>query len=526
MKVLVALGAGLFTLAGSAAAQAQTTELNPAALIAHYESGGNPTIQNPLPGSTASGLYQFTNGTWQTYAQQIGVNTQQYPSAYMAPASVQTAVFYQDFNQHGFSDWTCAGCDAPATAAIQAAGGTSAFAAGSTNPADYASLNTSSGLQAYFSGNGAAISSNSSGLLGIPSYGTAGVNPMTGTPAPTLTAPAVDSTPGPLATPFEWIWNQLIGSTQQTYTSVLNQMQTAVGTYVVPFFVLALVMLLFRGLYGRIFIQNEFLGFITKLVIIMPLIAAGSTYYNQYIVQPVTGLPQWWQQYLQSSGIALNSLAPWSSYTQSSAFLPNAGTANSPVALFDDVYDGTYTAAQNIWAETPWSLHAFAVALSLVAARVLIDLSLYALFYTYAVLNILLLLLLVIGPVVIPFLAFAATTWLFRGWIHALATLLLSLLMVDVVLLFYGGIMQTLMSTLTTTGTPQNDEISFWGAALAMFFMGGSVYYVPRLVSAIGGSVSVGMDHAAYYIGAGPYRGAAARVLRAPSNALRRWTGI
>jgi P-type conjugative transfer protein TrbL len=146
--------AATVALAFSAAALAQTGQQNIAALIAHYESSGDPTAQNPNLNSTASGLYGFTNATWQTYAQQMGVNTQQYPSAYLAPASVQTAVFYQDFNTHGLSDWTCAGCDPKATAAIQAAGGPSAFAQGSTDPASYAALDTSSGLQAYLASNG------------------------------------------------------------------------------------------------------------------------------------------------------------------------------------------------------------------------------------------------------------------------------------------------------------------------------------------------------------------------------------
>lgn len=34
--------------------------------IALQESSFNPTLKNPLPGSTAGGLFQFTDGTWDT----------------------------------------------------------------------------------------------------------------------------------------------------------------------------------------------------------------------------------------------------------------------------------------------------------------------------------------------------------------------------------------------------------------------------------------------------------------------------
>lgn len=56
-----------------------------AACIAKYESGGNPRAENP--NSSASGLYQFIDGTWNNYGG--------YRRAKDAPVSVQTAKFYQ-----------------------------------------------------------------------------------------------------------------------------------------------------------------------------------------------------------------------------------------------------------------------------------------------------------------------------------------------------------------------------------------------------------------------------------------------
>lgn len=55
-----------------------------AACIAKYESGGNPRAQNPS--STASGLFQFVNGTWNHFGG--------YARAMYAPISVQLQKFY------------------------------------------------------------------------------------------------------------------------------------------------------------------------------------------------------------------------------------------------------------------------------------------------------------------------------------------------------------------------------------------------------------------------------------------------
>lgn len=148
----IAVIAALFLLAPSAWAQTTPSILG---LIAQYESSDNPTAQNPTSGSTASGLYGDINSTWaEALAACNCGSVSEYPSAYLAPSSVQTAAEVALLQQNGLSDYICADCDVPLTNAINAAGGPSAFASQiaslSTNPADYASLDTSAGLTAYF----------------------------------------------------------------------------------------------------------------------------------------------------------------------------------------------------------------------------------------------------------------------------------------------------------------------------------------------------------------------------------------
>lgn len=71
-----------------------------AACIAKYESNGNPRAQNPR--SSASGLYQFIDGTWHAVTGLPG-------SAKDYPASVQTKAFYKLWdNGRGAHHWVTA----------------------------------------------------------------------------------------------------------------------------------------------------------------------------------------------------------------------------------------------------------------------------------------------------------------------------------------------------------------------------------------------------------------------------------
>jgi resuscitation-promoting factor RpfA len=79
------------------------------AQIKQNESQGNYTAQNP--NSTASGAYQFVNGTWQSLTKQSGIGTQ-YTTAGSAPPGVQDAIasyaLMQNPNANSCSLWgTC-----------------------------------------------------------------------------------------------------------------------------------------------------------------------------------------------------------------------------------------------------------------------------------------------------------------------------------------------------------------------------------------------------------------------------------
>ena len=69
--------------------------------IAQAESGGNPTATNPR--STASGLYQITNGTWAEYGGSLYA-----PTAGQASPAQQYAVGQAIFDARGAQPWATA----------------------------------------------------------------------------------------------------------------------------------------------------------------------------------------------------------------------------------------------------------------------------------------------------------------------------------------------------------------------------------------------------------------------------------
>lgn len=79
---------------------AQAAPAGIASCIAKYESGGNPVAENPS--STASGLYQFLDTTWQAVTGLPG-------RAKDYPVSVQTTAFYKLWdNGAGANQWVTA----------------------------------------------------------------------------------------------------------------------------------------------------------------------------------------------------------------------------------------------------------------------------------------------------------------------------------------------------------------------------------------------------------------------------------
>jgi muramidase (phage lysozyme) len=75
--------------------------------VAHHESHGNPKAENPR--STASGIFQFLDGTWRHYAKSVPTARRFYHAAH-APAAVQWEVALLAIKWHGHGNWRGTHC--------------------------------------------------------------------------------------------------------------------------------------------------------------------------------------------------------------------------------------------------------------------------------------------------------------------------------------------------------------------------------------------------------------------------------
>lgn len=474
--------------------------------IQAFESGGKNVYQN-VPGATnssASGLWMVTRSTWNgtvvpaTGLSRVGGDSQ-YANVMDLPPSVQEQGVRALVKKNGISDWTCNKCNPAFTAYIKSHGGESNFVLdGGTVPTDLPG--------GYVKTTGAAVSTSSdtsgSDITGDGSSGLPAISFTSADSSSSLAMPAVSSTPGPLSKPFTWLYDQTITGTEQVIKDDIAAMQTAVSTYADGLITLALICFLIRSLLGR-FLIDRYARFVLTVCFVVPFIGLGSSLYQAYVVDPVVGLPGFWQQHLATqNGIELSG--------------------RGPAAMLDAVYNQVYHSIVEIWKATPLSFGMFWNGAALCAAWVIVAFSLLAVFMAYAIITLLAMILLVIGPVMIPMVLFHVTASLFHGWIRATITLVLSMLAIDVILTIFLSVMTNLMSALTITGTPDTDLPSVWGCALAMAVMGWSVKYVPSLVSMIGGGVAVSLDNVSRHMSGA----AAASVAMVPVNAARRYIGM
>ncbi|HTT79754.1 MAG TPA: P-type conjugative transfer protein TrbL [Stellaceae bacterium] len=321
MKHLISLFA-LSLLAGAELTQTAVAAgtLNAAALVANFESNDNPAAVSGAPNSTASGLYGFQNGTWAEYAPQAGVSLSQCPTASSCGASQQTAVFYADFDQNGFSDWTCQNCDEKAAAAINADGVAASFAQGSTNAADYASLDTPDGLSS-----GLAYSTNTNLSTGVTTAGTS---------AATVTSTAGGTTPATGGALSNGVSAGALDTLTQSFQTFSNSITSGVSSAALGLFGILATIELFVMIFG-LYLQGE-----------RPVWSDVVLHLTRYLI--VVGLFMWLMQNGSTYvGDIINSLKDIGPQIGATAITPSALWAvgnNAANAL----------AAQGMWSVNPF----------------------------------------------------------------------------------------------------------------------------------------------------------------------------
>jgi type IV secretion system protein VirB6 len=468
--------------------RAQTTGIDPIPLIIAAESSGNPTAQSLS--TTASGLFQDTNSTWAEALAACGcATTAEYPSAYLAPASVQLAANDALINQNGLSDWLCAGCDPTFAAEVAADGGPSAFQTSGldTNPADFASLDTAAGLQAYLAGNTTTTTPGITVTAGNETIGAAAA-----------AAGATAASTGTHLLPYSWLWTEYQSAVAQPIQSAIGQIETMVSAPLQAILSLSVMMFGVAVGMGRARIDDLTNRFV-RIAIVIAFVGAGSIFYQNYVVNFFNGLP-----------------------TLFAASLTGANVTN-PGSLFDQVGADAWAHIANTWWNVPkLSSTIFLNSAIIVVAVVLIYGALTLMFAVILVTNILLQLLITLGPLLIAGLAFDYFRGVFDRWISSLITLSLVTLSADIVGTVFAGVIKAALGVVTVSGEPMTDCIQLLSVAIVTMTMAAGLLVLPRILEAIAasaGAVSMAGAHRMLTGATGAVGRGAGRAARAGAKA-------
>src|SRR5215472_1145791 len=368
--------------------------INPLPLISNFESGNNPTAQNP--NSSASGLYGFINTTWRADLLAIGGDPTQFPTAASASPSVQTAVAAYAIDKNGLNDWLCAGCDPPFANAVNAAGGPGAFQTTglSIDPLMYSSLNTPVGLQAFADSKGLPIDPNGNLIVGSGA--------LAADPSASASNGALAGLRQAIRTPF-----------QNSYAYVQNLLIPAITSFTAPAVtmvnavVIALIVIMgfFRALEafdGR-FGFHDLGWFAFRAIMVLALLGASEwSFESTWAPFILTDMPRW-----------LGSIG---------------GTpAVNPAAEFDVAFFSFCRAVGEIFTATPSGIYNIVEAVGMavilgIFALIIIGV-LISLFLPLILVNASLAMLVVLLPFIIPALLFESTRPYWRRAISVIITL-------------------------------------------------------------------------------------------------------
>jgi hypothetical protein len=459
------LAVALFPAAGDLALAAG---INPLPLIAHYESGGNPTIPNGSLGSSASGLYQMVNGTWAEALQDCGCGTTaQYPSAMSAPASLQTAAAAALVNANGLGDWTCPGCDAPFANAVNAAGGVGAFQTSglSTNPADYAALDSASGLATFMAGNTQSANT-----------------PVAAAPAGTTAAPAV--TAGATAsTPFSWVWTQYQSVVATPISNDINAVLQAVAQ---PLGLLLVLSLAIVGCLIAVGVNtfNHLWRKFFKILVVLALIGTANVYQSDFVAA-ATSLPIWLSQAVGTSG-----------------------SAAGPAGSFDNVSSMFLAAVHTAWGQVPWGTEMFLDAGMFAIAFIIVYGAEILMFGVWFVSQVILQILLVIGSIAALTLLSEYLSDIFVKYVKILLLMAVIAFVVNLVIVLALQVMVSVFNAIPASSTAGTLAAGILGSAIAIAAMATAAVALPRILEhLIGAAGAPNMSGAAHAL-----KAAAARI--------------
>jgi type IV secretory pathway VirB6-like protein len=302
---------------------------------------------------------------------------------------------------------------------------------------------------------------------------------------------STSSTPGQMANLFTWFYNEITLVTQNNVQQLTAKIQAVIAPLLLSIVTIALIIWLLRVARDAATVQQAMWWFVGAGLVVL-FETTNSTYYDQFVVQPIISAPTWIAQ----------TIVPGST---------------SPAAVFSAVWSNSYALALKIDGETSgwWAYLANGLALDI--ALLVMFLGLLFMFIPFAIVTLLLDILLIVGPIAIVFALFEPFKGIFWGWVHHVIAFLMTLLGIDLMLSMFQNVLTDMMRAATASGNPAVDVPGFWGCAGSVFLLGAAGAYLSILMRGIvGHGVAVGMEKAGHHmsggfvLGAGPTAAASA----------------
>ncbi len=265
-------------------------------------------------------------------------------------------------------------------------------------------------------------------------------------------------------------------------TSLIDPIQSITSDVLsaanLPLELLLVIMLMVMGI-AVILARANPSGVINRLIrmsIVVFMIAGSGTYFHYVQSFFLTGLPDW----LNTHIISLDTGSYGASQT-------------SPGAGFDYAMNSIMHDAKEVTTTAPDGLNGIVPRLEVGLCESVAIICLGFLFAVFMIVQILLAIVIIIGPLLILGYLFDYTKRITDGWISALITLSLLSLVIDIVVLILVNVVDQIFNNLSFTGNYAQDFQTLIGGTAGIVVIALAVSVLPRVIEAIGGGVAVGL---------------------------------
>jgi len=292
---------------------------------------------------------------------------------------------------------------------------------------------------------------------------------------------------------FEFVYQTYVTSIAGAITSDVDKVLAAAQG---PLDVMLILLLMIYG-YEVIAAQGTTFGHLMGRIIrisVVVFLLANTSAYNYYVVSFfTTGLPDFFAQHI-------------------------AGTpgGTNPGAAFDKALVDMWLKTTAVWQIAPGWIKAIFFDIASIAAFVIVACALVVMFAVFLVVQMLVSLAVVIGPLLLLAWLFDYTRKIVNGWIDVLVTLSLLTLVINVLVELLVSAIGTALTNTRLTGPATDQLMELLGISLVVLVLSTSVVVLPRMLERIAGGVAagVGLEGARRWMHGGPAWRSAGQTVR------------